>query len=157
MNVSIVLNYISDFTGRERTILVWGLTVTMAYLITHFYPDYTGEAWMTVIALNLVNYLYTSGLSLKADLNLFWIVTALTAVMISTSMPDAIILPLLGTLGFYYTSLKTEGSSHRIYKTAAMLNLATLLIYFFGSGQIEIYLLLSFVQGAPMLIDFFAE
>lgn len=146
-----------DFTDYERTVLSWGLTATLAYLITYFYPEYAAAAWTTTIVINSFNYLYTTKLSPETNLNLFWIGSALLAAFLIGFVPPEIILPVLGGLVFYYTSLKTEDSSSRIYNTSALLNIATLLIYFLGSGTIELYLLLSFVQGAPMLIDFFTK
>lgn len=157
MNFSAVKNTLPEFTAYERTVLTWGMTVTAAYLVTHFYPEQAATAWTAAIAVNIVNYLYTSELSTGVDLNLFWTVSVLSAFFLTKVLPPFIALPVVGVLAFYYTSLKTEGASSRIYNTASLLNLATLLIYFIGSGQIEIYLLLSFVQGGPMLIDFFAS
>lgn len=155
MNFSAFKNTLPGFTDYERTVLTWGITVTGAYLITHFYPEQAATAWTAAIVVNALNYLFTSEISARIDLNLFWLVSALSAFLLAKVIPPFIALPVVGVLAFYYTSLKTEEVSRRIYNAAAVLNLATLLIYFLGSGQIEIYLLLSFVQGAPMLIDFF--
>lgn len=148
---------ISEFTDYERTVLSWGITVTLAYMITYFYPEQASSAWTLALILNSLNYLQMHGISRHIDLNVFWMMSVFAAFLLTKTAPYQIVLLVTGALTFYYTSLKTEGASSRIYNTASLLNIATLIIYFLGSGQIEIYLLLSFIQGGPMLVDFFAN
>lgn len=145
----------ADFSLHERAVFVWGFTVSLAYLITYFYADFAIYAWIIVLVINTVNHIEMSGFDL--NLNSFWIIAAFSIFFFDGYFDLEIILLVLGSLGFYYTSMKTEEAASRLYYTASLLNIATLLLYLFRSGQVEIYLLLAFVQGGPMLIDFFAE
>lgn len=149
---------LTDFTDYERTVLLWGLTVTFGYLTTYFYSSNSSPVWILLILVNIANYLSLDRSWTDLDLNLLWMVMALLALS-TIAYPGWQIYALLtiGVAGFYYTGRKLEGTSKRIYLGAALLNVFVAVIYLIAPSQIEEYLLLAFVQGAPMLVDYFVE
>lgn len=149
---------LTKFTGYERTVLLWGVTVTFGYLNTYFYGSRAIPLWIFLILVNIANYLLLNKAELELDLDLLWVLLSLAAIL-TLAVPQwrTYVLLTIGIAGFWYTGINLEDASRRIYLGAALLNIFVAAVYLIAPSQIDVYLLMAFVQGMPMLVDYFVE
>lgn len=165
-------------TGEEDIILVWGIWVTLAYLVTQavgMMPMVIpGEivamvVWtLFMIPPVLGSYREVRKSDARITLNGGWALVIGFGVignwigMMTITDPTMLVQSyyhkwfLVGLVGFAYTAWKLEGTSRQIYGVAAFLN--ALMIP--ALGQYPRLMLWAFgiaavIQGAPMLLDWY--
>jgi hypothetical protein len=146
--------WLREITDYERTALLTGLTFSFGYLSYHFYGIYSAPVWISGLILNAVNVINIDRNLSELSLELS-IVAGTLLLALLFPIYRAYILVLLGVAVFYHASNLVESQSARIYRVAVLLNICVALIYFIAPERIEIYLLLAFVQGVPMIVDYF--
>lgn len=157
---------------RQSLLLWWGLTVTVAYLLTEYFGHalehgHDAVLWTWTAAM-LVPVGLTLGLGGRANaLGWVWAGATVLAVAENFGAHAAESKPLMhfsfhtlwflfGAVGFAYTAAVVEGSTRkRLYAGAALLNLV-------GAGLLLVnhdllkgyeYIVLALIQGVPMLLD----
>ncbi|AMR29511.1 hypothetical protein A0257_22050 [Hymenobacter psoromatis] len=157
---------------RQSLLLWWGLTVTVAYLLTEYFGHTMEHGHHAVLytwtAAMLVPVALTLGLGGRANA-LVWVWAGATVLAMvenfgahaSESKPLMqfsfhTLWFLFGAVGFAYTAAVVEGSTRkRLYAVAALLNLigAGLLLVNHDFLKGYQFIVLALIQGVPMLLD----
>ncbi len=157
---------------RQSLLLWWGLTVTVAYLLTEYFGHtmehgHDAVLYTWVVAM-LVPVALTLGLGRRANAPVWvWAGATVLAMVENFGAHASESKPLMqfsfhtlwflfGAVGFAYTTTVVEGSARkRLYAVAALLN-------FLGAGLLLVnhdflkgyqFVVLALIQGVPMLLD----
>ena len=157
---------------RQSLLLWWGLTVTVAYLLTEYFGHtmehgHAAVLWTWIVAM-LVPVGLTLGLGGRANA-LVWVWAGATVLAVAENfgvhaaeakslMPFSFhtLWFLFGALGFAYTAAVVKGSTRQqLYAGAALLNLigAGLLLVNHDFLKGYQFIVLALIQGVPMLLD----
>lgn len=158
--------------SRQSLLLWWGLTVTVAYLLTEYFGHalehgHDAVLWTWAGAM-LIPVGLTLALGQRANA-LVWVWAGATALLTlenfgahaAESKPLMMfsfhpLWFLFGAAGFAYTAVVVEDSTRkRLYAGAAVLNLVGAVLVLLNHDFLKgyQYLLLALIQGVPMLLD----
>ncbi len=157
---------------RQSLLRWWGLTVTVAYLLTEYFGHtlehgHSAVLWTWAAAM-LIPVALTLGLGRRANA-LVWVWAGATVLAVAENFGAhaAESKPLMqfsfhplwflfGAVGFAYTAAVVDGGARkRLYAGAALLNLigAGLLLVNHDLLKGYEYIVLALIQGVPMLLD----
>lgn len=158
---------------RQSLLLWWGITVTMAYLITEYIgrtmdPGHSVVLWTWVIAM-LIPVGLTLLLGVRHRNLLVWVWAVATVLATAENYwvhatENKALMPfsyhtlwfLFGAIGFAYTAAVVHGSRRQqLYALAAVLNGAGAVALLFNTKLLSGYqfIILAVIQGVPMLLD----
>lgn len=156
---------------RQTLLLWWGLTVTVAYLITQYIGrtmehGHDAVLWTWTGAM-LIPIGMTLLLAKRNALVWVWAGATVLATLENFGAHAAGSKPLMmfsfhplwflfGAAGFAYTAVAVEGSTRKqLYAGAAVLNLLAALLILLSHDFLKgyQYILLALIQGVPMLLD----
>jgi len=157
---------------RQSLLLWWGITVTVAYLLTEYFGHtlehgHSAVLWTWIIAM-AIPVVVTLALGGRANA-LVW-VWAVGAVLATAenywvhATENKALMPfsfhtlwfLFGSAGFAYTATVVDGADRkRLYAIAAVLNLVGMVVMLANHDLLKgfDFIILALIQGVPMLLD----
>ena len=161
------------------TVAAWGITVTLAYLLT----PYIQALRITAIGLNYqilfawallmtvpayYSYVQAKGPLGWKTLNTGWTILVIAGIIGGIIFQAFITDPTLLTYSYYqkwlilpglaflYTAYRMNDLSRKIYASAGALNLFTGLgLFIYPQLQLYTFQLAAFIQGVPMILDWY--
>ena len=157
---------------RQNLLVWWGLTVTVAYLLTEYFGHTMEHGHNAVLWTWSIAMIFPVGATLllggRANA-LAWVWAGATVLATAENawvqfVGDKALMPfsfhtlwfVFGALGFAYTAAVVGGASRqRLYAGAAVLNLAGAVVMLLNHDLLKGYdfLILAAIQGVPMLLD----
>lgn len=157
---------------RQSLLLLWGLTVTAAYLLTQYFGNTQEDphgpilwTWAGAMALpllltlllghrrNALIWVWAGATALALGEN-FWVHGAEAKAAMHFSFHA--LWFAFGAAGFAYTAAVVDGTTRqRLYGLAAVLNLAGTVLVLVDKELLKgvEYVVLALIQGVPMLVD----
>jgi len=158
--------------SRQSLLLWWGITVTVAYLITQYIGNtmehgHSAVLWTWGVAMAIPT-LITLLLAKQANALIWvWVLITVAATLENVwvhATESKALMPfsyhalwfVFGAIGFGYTAAVVDGADRkRLYGTAAALHVVGAVIVLIDKDLMKgyEYIILALIQGVPMLLD----
>lgn len=157
---------------RQNLLIWWGLTVTVAYLLTEYFGHTMEHGHSAVLWTWAIAMIFPVGATLLLGSRanaLVWVWAVATVLVMAENAwvhaeENKALMPfsfhtlwfVFGALGFGYTAAVVGGAERkRLYTGAAVLNLIGAVVMLINHDLLKGYdfLILAAIQGVPMLLD----